>query len=99
MKPEMVSSSCTDEIVCLDTCSKYCARDVWPWETINSIVSVLRDNPTWYCGRCIPEITDDEQSSIVCDSHLVWYHFACVKRSPKSRVWMCRSYYEETDGQ
>ena len=56
-------------------------------ETINSVVSVLHDNPTWHCGRCTLEIIDDEQSTIVCDSCLAWYHFACVglkKNHPKA---------------
>lgn len=99
MRPEMISSSCTDENVCLDMCRKYCTREAWG--AIKSVVSVIRDNPTWYCGRCTLEIIDDEQCSIVCDSCLVWYHFACVglKKSPKSRIWMCRSCYEECDEQ
>ena len=52
-------------------------------------------------GVATLEIIDDEQSSIDCDSCLLWYHFACVdrKKSPKSRIWMCRSYYEECDEQ
>ena len=29
MRPEMVSSSCTDENVCLDMCRKYCTREAW----------------------------------------------------------------------
>ena len=50
MRPEMVSSSCTDEYVCLDMCRKYCTREAWA--AINSVVSVIQANPTWYCGRC-----------------------------------------------
>jgi len=50
MRPEMVSSSCTDENVCLDMYRKYCTREAW--EAVNSVVSVIRDNPTWYCVRC-----------------------------------------------
>jgi len=46
MRPEMVSSSSTDENVYLDMCRKYCTREVW--EAINSVVFVIRDNPTWY---------------------------------------------------
>ena len=85
----------SDENTCLDACRKYCTRDAW--EAINTVISVIHDNPTWHCGRYTLEIIDDEQSSIVCDSCLVWYHFACVglKKSLKSRVWMCRSCYED----
>ena len=99
MRPEMVSSSCTDEYVCLDMCRKYCTREAWA--AINSVVSVIQANPTWYCGRCTREIIDDEQNSIVCERCLVWYHFDCVglKRSPKSRVWICRSCFEESADQ
>ena len=32
----------------------------------------------WYWGRCTIKINDDEHSSIVCESCLVWYHFKCV---------------------
>ncbi|XP_065901369.1 uncharacterized protein [Dysidea avara] len=49
MRPEMVSSSCTDENVCLDMCRKYCTREAWA--AINSVVSIIQANPTWYCGR------------------------------------------------
>ena len=71
MRPEMVSSSCTDENVYLDMCRKYCTWEAWA--TINSVVSIIQANPTWYCGRCTREIIDDEQNSIVCESCLVWY--------------------------
>jgi len=90
MRPEMVSSSCTDENVCLDKCKKYCTQEAW--EAVNGVVSVIRDNPTWYCGRCTK---DDEQSSIVCDSCLVWYHFTCIvllKKSPKSSYLTVKKY-------
>ena len=39
MRPEMVSSSCTDENVCLDMCRKYCTREAWA--AINSVVSII----------------------------------------------------------
>ena len=99
MRPEMVSSSCTDENVCLDMCRKYCTREAWA--AINSVVSIIQANPTWYCGRYTREIIDDEQNSVVCESCLVWYHFNCVglKRSPKRRVWICRSCFEESADQ
>ena len=76
MRPEKVSTSCIDENVCVDICRKYCTQDAW--SAIKSVVSILHEHPTWYCQRCTLEIDDDVQSSIVCESCLVWYHFQCI---------------------
>lgn len=95
VRPEKVSASCLDENVCLENCRKYCTQDAWM--VIKEVVNSLSKNPVWYCGRCTNPISDETQSSVVCDSCLCWYHFTCLnlKQPPKSKVWFCRSCYDE----
>ena len=95
VRPEKVPASCLDENVYLQSCRKYCSEDAWL--AITSVVEAIRVNPVWYCGRCTNPILDETESSIVCDSCLMWFHFKCLnlKQSPKSTVWFCRSCYAE----
>ena len=95
VRPEKVSASCLDENVCLESCRKYCSADAWM--VIDSVVNALRKNPVWYCGRCTNPISDQTQSSVVCDCCLSWYHFDCLnlKQSPKSKMWFCSSCYDD----
>ena len=78
MRPEMVSSSCTDENVCLDMCRKYCTREACG--AIKSVVSVIRDNPTWYCVRCMMEM-NNVQSFVICI--VAWYSTTLVVLASK----------------
>lgn len=91
VRPERVSASCLDENVCLASLQKYFSRD--GWASLLQVVSEVKKQPVWYCGRCTKAICDETESSIVCDSCLVWYHFMCsgLKQRPKSKMWFCRS--------
>ena len=95
VRPEKVPTSCLDENVCLESCRKYCSVDAW--NLIKSVVEIIRNNPVYYCGRCTNPISDETQSSIVCECCLNWYHFSCLnmKQSPKAKVWFCRFCYSE----
>ena len=76
VRPEKVPTSCLDENVCLESCRKYCSMDAW--NLIKSVVDVIQNNPVYYCGRCTNPISDETQSSIVCECCLNWYHFSCL---------------------
>ena len=71
VKPEKIAISCLDESVCLESTRKYYTQDACM--AVESVVQALRDNPVYYCGICTCPISDEKQSSIVCDCCLSWY--------------------------
>lgn len=83
-------ASSLDDNVCIDSCRKYFSNDAW--EVIQARADEMEVNPVWYCGRCHTAIDDEEQSSIVCECCLCWFHFNCanLKNCPKSKSWFCR---------
>ena len=90
-RPDQISTSCIDESICLDVCRKYFSLDAWL--VVEEVVKVIKEDPTWFCGRCTLQIEDKTQPSIMCNSCLTWFHFTCLclKRSPKSKLWFCRT--------
>ena len=93
VRPEKISASCLDENVCLESCRKYFSEDAWM--AVVNLMDTIRKKPVWYCGRCTNPISDESESSVVCDCCLSWYHFKCLnlKQSPKSKLWFCQSCY------
>lgn len=84
-------ASCLDENVCIQSCRKYFTSPAW--EEVQKALEDMKKSPVWYCGRCKFPICDEEESSIICDCCLLWFHFKCVclKQGPKSKIWFCRS--------
>ena len=99
VRPEKVPTACIDENVCLERCRKYCTADAWL--VIMDVVTAIRNNPVWYCGRCTSPISDDTQSSLVCECCLGWFCFQClgIKQPPKAKVWFCRECCATFQGQ
>ena len=92
-------TACIDENVCLESCRKDCATDAWL--VIMDVVTAIRNNPVWYCGRCTRPISDDTQSSLVCECCLGWFHFQClgINQPPKAKLWFCRKCCATAQGQ
>ena len=86
-----ICASCLDENVCLGSIQKYFCADVWL--SILQAVECVKKHPVWYCGACTSAIMDDSEDSIMCDSCLIWHHFACtsLRQRPKSKVWFCHT--------
>ena len=99
VRPEKAPTACIDENVCLESCRKYCTTDAWL--VIMDVVAAIRNCPMWYCGWCTRLISDDTQSSLVCECCLGWFHFQClgIKRPPKAKLWFCRKCCATTQGQ
>ena len=99
VRAEKVPTACIDENVCLESCRKYCTTDAWL--VIMDVVAAIRNNPVWYCGRCTRPISDDTQSSLVCECCLGWFHFQCliIKQPPKAKLWFCRKWCATAQGQ
>ena len=91
IRPEKVTASCLDPQVCLEICKKYFTRKAWL--AVEDVISTIKGSPLWYCGRCRSPINDETESSIQCDSCLIWYHFKCINLHNllKSKLWLCRS--------
>lgn len=90
---ELVPASILDDNVCIESCRKYFSHNAWA--AIQRVVDEVRNHPVWYCGRCKLPIHDEEESSIMCNCCLCWFHFTCMsfERAPKSKTWFCRSCY------
>ena len=56
---------------------------------------------SFYCDRCTRPISDDTQSSLVCECCLGWFHFQClgIKQPPKAKLWFCRKCCATAQGQ
>ena len=89
IRPEKVTPACLEPQVCVDVCRKYFTKDAWL--VVKDVISTIKRDPKWYCGRCSKQINDDIESSIQCDSCLLWFHFECIgiHTKPKYKVWFC----------
>ena len=89
IKPEKVTPACLEPQVCLDVCKKYFTKDAWL--VVQDVTATIQRDPVWYCGRCTIQINDDTDSSIQCDSCLMWFHFTCIgiHTQLKRKIWFC----------
>ena len=76
VRPECVPSSCLDKNVCLTSIQKYFTPDAWC--SVMNVVESMKMKAVWYCGSCTKSICDDIESSIACESCLMWFHIECV---------------------
>ena len=88
IRPEKVTPACLEPQVCVDVCRKYFTK--YAWLVVKDVISIIKRDPKWYCGRCSKQ-NDDIESSIQCDSCLLWFHFECIgiHTKPKYKVWIC----------
>ena len=93
VRPQRIPTSCIDENVCIKRCRKYFTEDAWL--AVMSTVAAVEKKPLWYCGICKEQLQNvcDGQSTVACDSCLIWFHFkcACIKQRPKSQFWFCKT--------
>ena len=50
IRPEKVTPACLEPQVCVDVCRKYFTKDAWL--VVKDVISTIKRDPKWYCGRC-----------------------------------------------
>ena len=64
IRPEKVTPACLEPQVCVDVCRKYFTKDAWL--VVKDVISIIKRDPKWYCGRCSKQNDDIESSTVVC---------------------------------
>ena len=93
-RPERITDAVVDENVDIHLIRKYFAYDVWL--LVEQVLTRKQKKMTWICKICHQDLhAKTSGPSIVCESCLLWYHFACVglSKQPKTKNWFCRSCY------
>ena len=87
--PEKVPNALLDENV--DIHLIHCCFTDDAWMIVDSVLKQKLECTTWLCHSCNHDLA--EQTSIICDSCLKWYHFHCVGLTgqPKRKNWFCGS--------
>ena len=91
-RPEKLPDAVLDENVDIHLIRKFFTRDAWL--LVTDVVKQKQENPTFTCKSCYHDL--HEQSSVVCEHCLSWYHIKCVglKQEPKARYWYCRECHD-----
>ena len=91
-KPERVPTAVLDENVDVHLIRKFFSNDAWL--VVVNVVEQKQKNPSFICKCCYHDL--HEESSVVCEHCLSWYHIKCVglKQEPKARYWYCCDCHE-----
>ena len=93
-RSERITDAVADENVDVYLIRKYFTYDAWL--LVEQVLKRKQKKMTWVCNACHRDLhTKTSGPSIICESCLLWFHFAFVglSKQPKTKNWFCRSCY------
>lgn len=93
-RPERITDAVVDDNVDIHLVRKYFTYDAWL--LVEQVLKRKQKKMTWVCNLCHHDLHSKTSGlSIVCESCLQWFHFACVglSKQPKTKNWFCRACY------